>query len=525
MNASDGFSPGRGARRPLSLFDLSGFTRRAAACLPALALAVAAAFGFAASAQAQTSDVLVSNRQPQPNRFLPVTAHASPGVGIAQGFTTGSNSLGYRLTAVEWEVETGPALAVTIRSGSSSGCGTATPNCPGDVVGTLRVPVGLPANTALQWIRFTAPGGGIDLAPGTTYWVVVEAQTAAGWRHRAERLGTTDPGGAPGWDLGGRAVRGLGSTGVWTLDIAWEAVATSIHGYAKRPSDTTPPRVSGTPSVSGDTLTLGFDERLRDGSVPAAAFEVVVEGGEPAHPANVAVSERTVTLTLAAAVAHGEAVQVRYTRPASGERLRDAAGNAVADFTRPVTNESTARRPTADAGTDRTALAGARVRLSGSGADPDGEDAALAYAWTQTAGEAVTLTGADTARPVFTAPDAPGALAFRLAVTDPGGLTGVDAVTVTVMARSPERTKALERALAAVGAQTLAGALDTIGARFADAAPETDLTLAGRRILSAPPAGAGGSCPGGAFGREGCGAALRERIVSLGELLGASAFS
>ena len=70
--------------------------------------------------------------------------------------------------------------------------------------------------------------------------------------------------------------------------------------------------------------------------------------------------------------------------------------------------------PTADAGDDQTVAAGATVNLDGTGSsDPDAGDT-LDYTWTQTGGTAVTLTGADTATPSFTAPAGPATLTFEL---------------------------------------------------------------------------------------------------------------
>ena len=89
--------------------------------------------------------------------------------------------------------------------------------------------------------------------------------------------------------------------------------------------------------------------------------------------------------------------------------------------------------PTADAGGDQTVASGATVNLDGTGsADSDGT--IDAFAWTQTSGPAVTLTGANTATPSFTAPTGPATLTFELTVTDNEGATGTDSVTVNVNA-------------------------------------------------------------------------------------------
>jgi len=90
--------------------------------------------------------------------------------------------------------------------------------------------------------------------------------------------------------------------------------------------------------------------------------------------------------------------------------------------------------PTAVAGAHQQVDEGEAVTLSAAGSfDPDGS--ALTYAWVQTSGPAVTLTGADTDAPTFTAPDVgPGGgpltetLTFQLTVTDvaPPGYCGGD---------------------------------------------------------------------------------------------------
>ena len=88
--------------------------------------------------------------------------------------------------------------------------------------------------------------------------------------------------------------------------------------------------------------------------------------------------------------------------------------------------------PTANAGPDQTVNETTPVTLAGSGTDTDGT--IVSYAWVQTAGPVVTLTGANTASASFTAPSvtADTTFTFQLTVTDNDGGTGTDLVNVIV---------------------------------------------------------------------------------------------
>ena len=97
-----------------------------------------------------------------------------------------------------------------------------------------------------------------------------------------------------------------------------------------------------------------------------------------------------------------------------------------------VTNVN--QTPTANAGPDQTRNELTLVTLDGSGSnDPDLD--ALSYIWTQTGGPSVSLTGANTPSPTFTAPEvgAGGALlTFQLVVNDGHASSAADTVQIVI---------------------------------------------------------------------------------------------
>lgn len=90
--------------------------------------------------------------------------------------------------------------------------------------------------------------------------------------------------------------------------------------------------------------------------------------------------------------------------------------------------------PVAEAGEDQVVSRGQEVFLDGSGsADPDG--GITSYTWIQTEGPSVVLNNSNTGRPHFVAPsdnNTPVTLSFQITVTDNGGLTAADTVSITV---------------------------------------------------------------------------------------------
>ena len=142
--------------------------------------------------------------------------------------------------------------------------------------------------------------------------------------------------------------------------------------------------------------------------------------------------------------------------------------------------------PTANAGPDQTVAEGAMVTLDGS-ASSDPEMQTLAYAWTQTTGVDVTLTGANTASPTFTAPDqitADATLTFSLMVNDGNMDSPADTVTITVTAGTNDAPTAN------AGSPQTVGEFETVALSGSGTDPEgEDLTYAwtqtsGRTVIA-----------------------------------------
>jgi hypothetical protein len=128
--------------------------------------------------------------------------------------------------------------------------------------------------------------------------------------------------------------------------------------------------------------------------------------------------------------------------------VTDARGLRSAPARVTISSGNTA--PTAEAGDDKGAFAGALVSLDGSASfDPDGDG--LAFSWTlaKPGGSAAALTGHMTATPAFTA-DVPGTYVATLTVTDPFGAAATDTVAVSVVRAGNFAQEQLVRALNAL---------------------------------------------------------------------------
>lgn len=133
----------------------------------------------------------------------------------------------------------------------------------------------------------------------------------------------------------------------------------------------------------------------------------------------------TLTYTISGDCGTGVTVSASVSNGARGTYPANVRCEAAAAANSP---------PTANAGPDQTVNEGKPVTLDGS-ASSDTDGTIASYSWTQTAGTSVTLTGANTASPTFTAPDVGPegeTLTFSLTVTDDDGATSTTSDTVDI---------------------------------------------------------------------------------------------
>lgn len=112
----------------------------------------------------------------------------------------------------------------------------------------------------------------------------------------------------------------------------------------------------------------------------------------------------------------------------------EVSGVSNLPFQTPVASKKLCHAPVAKAGADRTVRAEGLVVLDGStSSDEDG--GTLNYAWTQTVGEAVVLSDANTAKASFTPRNKAETLGFKLSVSDANGYKSEDEVVLTIEAQ------------------------------------------------------------------------------------------
>ena len=236
-------------------------------------LALSGALALPATAQAET---LLSNTG---QNFHPGTAVIVGDARHAQGFTTGSNALGYRLDSIELHVDTVPNTPsdVTVELWSAT-----SDSEPDASVATLIHSTGTwgtGANT------FNAPTD-TELDANTMYFVFVSYSGARDYLTLSVTGFTShDSGEAAGWSVGQLYQRNQGS---WSFPFTTTRLRFRINGRA---SDPLPPTVTSvvvaSAPQSGDTyhsyetivFTVTFSEPVRVTGHPALKVGLDNPGG------------------------------------------------------------------------------------------------------------------------------------------------------------------------------------------------------------------------------------------------------
>jgi hypothetical protein len=177
-------------------------------------------------------------------------------------------------------------------------------------------------------------------------------------------------------------------------------------------------------AIDGSTGTIWHTQWLQ--ASPPPPHRIDINLGSPQSVAALEYLPRqdgTLNGTIAAYEVYTSADCSVWTRVAQGTWAATAArkSTALADVGAPIAN----------AGVDRSAVAGSTVALDGSASrDPNGT--ITAYQWSQTAGPTVALAQPNAVTTTFTAPAVAAVLTFQLRVTDNSGNSAVDTVDVTV---------------------------------------------------------------------------------------------
>ena len=239
----------------------------------------------------------------------------------AQPFDTGSNSGGYRVTAVQIETAidnpgnaTAPTYEVSIRSDSS-----------GDP-GTSEATLANPATLAQGVSTFTASGPGTKLDSSTTYFVLMDVSAAGNQGVNVKRTTTNaeDTGAAAGWSIGDDYQRRGNSATDWTsaTDDANE-MKIAVRGHGIGPD-------FQSAEVDGTQLAVTFAEDLGASSTPGTAFDIIATKSDGTArgiggTGSATISAAKATVTLAQRVDPDETLTLRYTPPVVGA-LGDGSG-------------------------------------------------------------------------------------------------------------------------------------------------------------------------------------------------------
>ncbi len=216
------------------------------------------------------------------------------------------------------------------------------------------------------------------------------------------------------------------------VDDGMETAADSVTITVEAPPNTPPTANAGTDQTvaSGDSTALDGTASSANDSGQTLTYSWVQTGGAPV----VLSGDTTATPSFTSpTLAIGDADAVLVFQLTVDDGIENASDSVTVTVRAPGNTPATA-----DAGADQTVGSGSPVALDGTGSSANDGGQTLTYAWVQSSGPAVTLSGASTATPTFTAPtraigDADAVLAFVLLVDD-GFSSDTDIVEITVTA-------------------------------------------------------------------------------------------
>ena len=288
-----------------------------------------------------TFDIVVSQGVPGPGKLAGNTGqtsnHSWPINRIfSQGFTTGGSANGYTLTLVDIATEQlsdseRETVTVNIESETRDSTNRRVPD--GVSLGALAIDR---YDSTSGLTRFAVPSG-IDLDPNTNYWVVWRSSATGSSlsKYFVTNSDDNDSDTLAGWNIY--------ATGFVddTHQLQLHSLKLDLHGYG-RGSLTAPPHVV-TSSVVDKALALNFSWDLHPDWVPKPSQFTVKVAGRAVAVADVALSGKTVALTLAEAAGAGQAVTVSYTM--AGVPIRTSIGDALGFTDKRITNNSTNNAP------------------------------------------------------------------------------------------------------------------------------------------------------------------------------------
>ena len=336
--------------------------------LPAAAV-LALPLLFGPAAEAQTTRLLVGNQGAGTSSPLAVISNYYP----AQAFTTGANSAGYNVANVEIEFTSAPSAAalgdmtLTIRNADGSD--------PGTVVGTLTNP----GSGAAGFNTFNAPGGGIDLAASTTYFVDIRGLSGSNTLSLTAAAGT------------GNGNEQSGSLSDWSIADAFRLF--SAGSWADRTGATLRMKISGTVKMApaaptglmaraGDArVTLTWDDPDND-SITGYEYQQRTSGGSWGGWTDFTSDADTTTLTVTG-LTNGTAYEFQL-------RAVNASGASAAS----ETVSATPAVPAAPAAPTGFTIDTGDTEITLKWTDP-GNDAITKYQYRQGTGPLGSITWAD----------------------------------------------------------------------------------------------------------------------------------